>query len=104
MKHSLCACTDIDGLLQELDIKHSSCEWSLFINSSKYSLKAILLHNGNLELSIPVANLVTMKEVYENIRLLLDKINFNRYKWQISGDSKVVSILVGLQGGFAKYC
>ncbi|XP_030765451.1 uncharacterized protein LOC115889553 [Sitophilus oryzae] len=104
MEDSLCACTDIDGLMQELSIEHSPCEWRLFIDSSKYSLKAVLLHNGNLKPSIPVAHSVTMKETYENMRMLLDRINYNRYKWQICGDLKVIGILVGLQGGFTKYC
>lgn len=56
MENSLCACTNIDGLMQELNNVHSPCEWRLFIDSSKYSLKAVLLHNGNLKPSIPVAN------------------------------------------------
>ena len=93
-----------EGLMQELNIEHSLCDWRLFIDSSKYRLKAMLLHIENLKPSIPVAHLVTMKETYENMRTLLDKINYNRYKWQICGDLKVIAILVELKGGFAKYC
>ena len=84
--------------MQELNIEHSPCEWHLFIDSSKYSLKAVLLHNGNLKPSMRVAHSVTMKETYENMRILLDKINCDRYKWQICGDLKVIAILVVLQG------
>lgn len=60
-------CNDIDGLMQELDIQHFPCEWSLPIDSLNHSLKAVLLHNGNQKSSILVAYLVTMNEIYENI-------------------------------------
>ena len=45
---SLCYCTDIHGLLQEIGIVYSVLDWRLFIDSSKQSLKAVLLHNGNV--------------------------------------------------------
>jgi len=40
-------CYDVDGLMNALGIKHDSQEWRLFIETSKLSLKAVLLHNGN---------------------------------------------------------
>jgi len=80
LQDGLCACTDIDGLMQELNIEHSLSEWRLFINASKFSLKAVLLHNGNFKLSISVAYSVTMKENYENMCLILEKINYKQYK------------------------
>jgi hypothetical protein len=40
-------CYDVDGLMNALRIKHDPQVWRLFINSSKLSLKAVLLHNGN---------------------------------------------------------
>jgi len=46
MESGLVACTDIDGLMQQLNINHNPLEWRLFIDSSHLSLKAILLHNG----------------------------------------------------------
>jgi len=39
-------CYDADGLMNALGIKHEPQEWRLFIDSSKLSLKAVLLHNG----------------------------------------------------------
>jgi len=39
-------CYDVDGLMNALGIKHDPQEW-LFIDSSKLSLKTVLLHNGN---------------------------------------------------------
>ena len=40
-------CSDVDGLMNALGIKHDPQKWRLFIDSSKLSLKAVLLHNGN---------------------------------------------------------
>ena len=51
MERGLAACTDIGGLMQTFSINHIPLDWRLFIDSSKLSLKAILLHNGNSSLS-----------------------------------------------------
>jgi hypothetical protein len=60
-------CYDVDGLMNTLGIKHDPQEWRLFLDSSKLSLKAVLLHNGNQHPSIPVGYAVHMKETYENL-------------------------------------
>ena len=46
--------------MKELDIDHEPNEWRLFIDSSKSSLKEVLLHNGNLKPSVPVAYAVNI--------------------------------------------
>ena len=51
--NSLCFCNDVDGLMMELEYEHKCDKWRLFIDSSKASLKAMLLHNGNIHPSIP---------------------------------------------------
>ena len=65
--HSLCYCSDIFGLFNEIGIDYDPSDWRLFIDSSAKSLKAILLHNGNEFPSIPVGRSVHMKEEYENV-------------------------------------
>ena len=67
-------------------------------------MKAVLLHNGNEYLSIPVAHATNMKECYDVIQLLFDKIDYKLHKWFICGGFKVIGILLGLQSGYAKYC
>jgi hypothetical protein len=57
----LVASTDIDGLMQTLNINHNPLDWRLFIDSSKLSLKVVLLYNGNTRPSIPVCHLVHNK-------------------------------------------
>ena len=103
MERGLVACTDIDGLMQTLNINHIHLDWQLFIDSSKLSLKAVLLHNGNTLPYIPVGHSVH-NESYENMKILMEAINYDKFKWQICGDLKVIALLLGLQQGFTKYC
>ena len=96
MERGLVACTDIDGLMQTLNINHNPLDWRLFIDSSKLSLKAVL-HNGNTLPSTPVGHSVHNKESYENMKILMEAINYDKFKWQICGDLKVIALLLRLQ-------
>jgi hypothetical protein len=100
---SLVFCQNVDALMQEMRITHNAQEWRLLIDSSKLSLKAVLLHNTNQLPSIPVGHAVHMKETYENLKQLLEKIEYRMHGWQICADLKVVSLLMGLQQGYTKY-
>jgi len=100
----LVACSDTDGLLTTLGLKHNPQDWRLFIDSFKLSLKAVLLHNGNDLPSIPVAYAAHMEETYLNMENILKSINYSSHKWSICSDFKVVSILLGLQQGNTKFC
>jgi len=62
MERGLVTCTDIDGLIQTLNINHNRLDWRLFTESSKLSLKAVLLHSGNTLPSIPVGHSMYNKE------------------------------------------
>ena len=101
---NLAFCCDIVGLFNSLNINYKPEEWRLFIDASKASLKAVLLHNGNTLPSIPIGHAVDMKETYENMEKLLKCIKYYQYNWQLCGDLKVVAILLGLQLGYTKYC
>jgi hypothetical protein len=100
---NICFCRDINGLFHELDSEHLPDDWRLFIDSSKRSLKAVLLHNGNVKPSIPVAHVVGMKETYESMAAILKVINYSEHAWNICGDLKVVALLLGMQMGYTKY-
>ena len=101
---TLVVCCNIDGLMGALNISHNPSQWRLFIDSSKTSLKAVLLHNGNELPSIPLGYGPQMKETYENMQKLLLCLQYDKYQWQLCGDLKVIAILTGLQQGFTKYC
>jgi len=61
------------------------------IDSSKLSLKAVLLHNGNILPSIPVGHSVHNRESYENMKIPMEAINYDKFRWQICGDLKVIA-------------
>lgn len=100
---SLCFCHDIQGLFEAIGIKHDPTEWRLFIDSSTKSLKAVLLHNGNVHPSIPVGHSTQMKEDYNNVKQLMEQIKYTTYTWDVCGDFKMLGFLLGLQAGYTKY-
>ncbi|UYV77381.1 hypothetical protein LAZ67_15000800 [Cordylochernes scorpioides] len=88
-ENDLVYCNDVVSLMEALGHDHDTEEWRLFIDSSKISLKAVLLHNGNKFPSVPIAQASNMKETYENMKLLLKKIEYERYGWKICSDLKI---------------
>lgn len=44
-----------------------------------------------------------MKENCANMKVLVDKIKYSQYLWNICADLKVVAILTGLQGGYTNF-
>lgn len=81
-------------------------EWRLFIDGSSTSIKVVLLHNrtGKERLpSLPIAYSKLLKESFECTKLILELIKYENYKWEVIGDFKMVSFLMGLQGGYTKF-
>ena len=58
----LCYCYDITSFFEKLGEDHIASEWRLFLDSSKRSLKAVLLHNCKIKPSVPIAHSVHLKE------------------------------------------
>jgi len=84
-------CTDIRNLLHQLgEKKYDPSTWRLFIDSSKRSLKAVLLHNSNVLASIPLVHSTKLSESYETLNLVIEKIKYHEHDWQICGDLKVI--------------
>ena len=99
---NICYCKDIEGLMIELGCEHNPAQWRLFIDSSKTSLKAVLLHNGNIKPSIPVGYSILRKETYDTMKILLDILEYPKYNWKICSDLKILFLLLGLQLGYTK--
>lgn len=72
------------------------------MDASHTSLKAVLLHNGNRYPSVPIFHTPFLRESYENVKLMIDKINYDKYKWAVCGDFKMICFLLGLQTGYTK--
>jgi hypothetical protein len=100
---SLVYCSDISGLICELGVVYDTSEWRLFIDSSKRSLKGVLLHKGNTYASVPVAHSIHLKEMYENLEIFLNKMKYKEHGWLICGDLKVLCMLLGQQPGYIKF-
>jgi len=103
-EEGLVYCNNVAGLMDKLKPKiYRAAEWRLFIDSSKRSLKAVLLHNTNKYAPIPIAHSTVLKEEYRNIEMVLTKIKYSEHEWLVCGDLKILSMILGQQSGFTKY-
>lgn len=102
-KNGLCFCLNVLALFEALKYSHVINEWRLFIDASKRSLKAVLLHNSNALPSVPIAHSVRLKETYDNLKFLLTCIQYQKYKWKIVCDFKVINLLQGMKRGYPKF-
>lgn len=88
-----------------MDITNYNADvWRLFIDGSKNSLKAVLMHKLNKLPTIPIAYSTNTKETYEIMKEILEAVNYNAHKWRICCDLKVVAILCGMQEGIQPIC
>ena len=97
-------CNDVCSIMEVLGHEFNPDEWRLFTDSSKVSLKVVLLHNGIKLPSVPLDHATNMKEIYDSMKLLLGKIKYDEFKWKLCGDLEVVALLLGIQLGYTKYC
>ena len=102
-QHWLVYCNDVSGLVKALDMEYKAVEWRLFLDSSLRSMKVVLLHIGNKAASAPIADSVVFKESYLDMKYLPDVLGYHLHQWRICGDLKMISILLGLQGGYTTY-
>ena len=97
-------CADIAQLLLKFGVQqYESKDWRLFLDSNKRSLKCVLLHDGNQFAFVPIAHSTTLKQKYEAVKYVLEKIGYDQYKWFIHVDLKMEKFLSGQQSGFTKY-
>jgi len=47
-------------------------------------------------------NSVTLKETYENVKILLASVKYDEHKWLMCGDLKIIAIIFG-QSGYSKF-
>ena len=72
-------CSGISSIMDTLGHDHKPEEWLLFIDFSKVSLQLVLLHNKNKFPAVPLPHATNMKETYENMKLILGKIQCRIY-------------------------
>jgi hypothetical protein len=104
VESGLVYCHDVSGLVNAMGVtSYHSNEWRMFLDSSKSSLKCVLLHNGNFYGSIPIGHSIHLKEKYEDVGKVLKLLKYDEHKWIICVDLKMVNLLLGQQGGYTKY-
>jgi hypothetical protein len=52
-------CNDVCSIMEVLGREYNPDQWRLFIDSSKVSLKLVLVHDGNRCTSVPLAHATT---------------------------------------------
>ena len=82
-------CNDVCSVMEVFGQEYNPEQWRFFVDSSKVSLKLVLLHNGNRFPSVPLVHAANMKESYESMKLLLEKIKYEEFKWKLCGDLKL---------------
>jgi len=71
---------DVCSVMEVLDREYNPDQCRLFIDSSKVSLKLVLLHNGNRLPSVPLAPAANMEDNYGSMKLHLGKVKCDELK------------------------
>ena len=104
MEDDFVFCSNIPRHLAEMGLsKYNSDEWRSFIDSSKRSLKYMLLHRGNKFACVSIGHSVVVKEHYLTVKMVLNKLGYSDHNWAICVNFKMVNFLLGQQGGYTKY-
>ena len=75
----------------------------VLLNSSKRSLKCVLLHNGNKNGAVPIGHPTVLKEQQNDIITVMDLLKYHQHGWIICVDLKMVSFQLGQQKGYTKF-
>ena len=96
---------NIQGFLSEMSHPEYNPDESrlLFIDSSKWNLKCLSLHNGNKFVCLPIGHSVIAKEYYLNVKKVLQKLRYSEHSWAICVFFKMVNFLLGQQGRCTKH-
>jgi len=73
-------CNDVCSIMEVLGHEYNPNQWRLFTDSSRVSLKLVLLHNVNRFPSVPLVHAANTKKIYKSMKLLLGKIKHDKFK------------------------
>ena len=98
-EEELVYCNSIKGLLLKMGVpEYRAQEWRLFIDSLKRSLKCVLLHNGNRYASLPIGHSIKLKEDYNNIKTVLQKLDYDFHQCLICVALKMANFCLAGKG------
>ncbi|KFM57282.1 hypothetical protein X975_22777, partial [Stegodyphus mimosarum] len=91
-------------LMEKLRIStYIATQWQLFINSSKQSLKCVLLYNGNLFGAVLIGHSVCLwEDRYKDIKRVIYLLQYHIHQWIIYVELKTVCFLLGQHCGYTK--
>ena len=97
-------CDNVPGLFGQLGISsYNPEEWRFLMDSSKRSLKCVLLHNGNSYGAVLIGRSTVLKEQQQDIRTVMNLLKYHEHNWIICVGLKMVSLLLGQQKGYTNY-
>lgn len=102
MSNDLTFCHDIPDLMNALSLFYKFTMCQLF-NSSRTSLKVVLLLNRNEQPFVFVSHATNMTETYEHVRILLQNLKYEPHKRNSLAYLKVVALLIEMQVHYIKY-
>jgi len=82
-------CNDVCSVMEVFGHRFNIDQWRWFTDSPNVSLKVVLLYNRNKFPSVPFPHAANMMENDESMKLLLGKIKYDEFKWQLRGDLKL---------------
>ena len=71
---------DVCSVMEVPGHEYNPEQWRLFIDSSKVSLKVVLIHKGNRFPFVPLVHTANMKESCESMKVLLGKIKYDELR------------------------
>ena len=75
----------------------------MFIDSSKQSLKCVLLQNKNLFAAFPIGHSVYLREKHGDVKTVNELFQYQKHNSIICVDLKMVCFLLGQQRRYTKY-
>ena len=89
-------CYDVQGLLKALGLEvYDPNELRRFINSSKQSLKCVLLHNTNRYGAVPLGHSVVLQKTCESVKTAIEVMKYLAHQSVMCVDLKMVIFLLG---------
>ena len=79
--------------------EHDPNSWRLFIDSSKLSLKRVLLHNTSKHASIPNMHSTTLQKMNQPIKQELEQIKYVNHSYVICVGLKKVNFPLAQKSG-----
>jgi len=76
-------CQDTNGVFKGMFQEQNPSERRVFIDYSQQSLKDVLLHDENSKSSTLIARSVHLKETYDEMKILVEAIQYNVQQWGI---------------------